>query len=275
MALPHNAKVLIEAEAVPHHLTAALPAGFASQWTESSEQITTGDAIRTLRRQKHADEVDVMKAAMKAGAAGHAAAFEAAKAGATDLDVYLAIQQAAQKQAGCAAVLYGDFRSTNPSRPKAGGLPGNLPLIDGDLLILDFSVVLHGYRSDFTNTIAIGSPTDAAMKQFAACEAAMQAAEETLKPGANCKDTYNAASTAFEERGFPPLPHHCGHGLGLEHPEPPILVPESTDTLLEGDVVTIEPGQYIEGTGGMRIEHNYLITKTGFKKLSNHRIALK
>jgi len=61
----------------------------------------------------------------------------------------------------------------------------------------------------------------------------------------------------------------------MEHPEPPILVPESDDVLLKGDVVTLEPGLYVEGVGGMRYEHNYLVADEGFERLSNHRLALQ
>lgn len=69
--------------------------------------------------------------------------------------------------------------------------------------------------------------------------------------------------------------HHAGHGIGLAHPEPPVLVRDSTDTLLAGDVVTLEPGLYVPGVGGIRIEHNYLITETGYERLSQHVIALR
>ena len=65
-----------------------------------------------------------------------------------------------------------------------------------------------------------------------------------------------------------PLVHHAGHGLGLEHPEPPILVSESTDELRVGDVVTLEPGCYREGVGGVRVENNYLITEDGYEQLN-------
>ena len=68
--------------------------------------------------------------------------------------------------------------------------------------------------------------------------------------------------------------HHAGHGLGLGHPESPIIVSDSTDVLLAGDIVTLEPGSYVEGIGGMRIEHNYLITEDGYERLSNHEIRL-
>ena len=71
------------------------------------------------------------------------------------------------------------------------------------------------------------------------------------------------------------FPTHSGHGLGLGHPEPPYFVPESSDTLEVGDVVALEPGLYVEGTGGMRYERNYLITADGFETLSNHEIRIK
>ncbi len=71
-----------------------------------------------------------------------------------------------------------------------------------------------------------------------------------------------------------PLVHHAGHGLGLSHPEAPFFVEGATETLVVGDVVTLEPGAYVDGVGGVRIEHNYLITATGFERLSNHTISL-
>ena len=61
------------------------------------------------------------------------------------------------------------------------------------------------------------------------------------------------------------FPHHAGHGIGLTHPEAPFFVREATETLLTGDVVTLEPGLYVEGVGGIRIEHNYLVTEQGFE----------
>ncbi|HMP15796.1 MAG TPA: M24 family metallopeptidase, partial [Gemmatales bacterium] len=68
---------------------------------------------------------------------------------------------------------------------------------------------------------------------------------------------------------------HTGHGIGLGHPEAPFLVPESSDTLLAGDVLTLEPGLYIKDVGGMRFERNYLITETGYELLSKHRLTLE
>lgn len=271
-----TASGLIEPEGITE-VVAAMVAEHA-EWqfvdVQSTNSTTIGNVVRQLRRHKLPDEIAILKRCMAACDAGHAAAFDAVKVGATELDVYLAISQAAQQQAGQACVVYGDFRATNAVQFKAGGLPTNYVLQDGDLFIADFSVIIEGYRSDFTNTIAVGTVSDAQQRQFIACRDALLAAEKTLRPGVLGSEVYAAASRVFTDSGYPALSHHCGHGLGLEHPEPPILVPESQDVVQEGDVVTIEPGLYLEGSGGMRFEHNYLITATGSERLSNHHIGL-
>lgn len=248
---------------------------FAGFTNADGESLTTlGAVIRDLRRQKLPDEVALLKRCMQAGDAGHAAAMDAIQPGMTELDVYLIIQNAAIRTAGQACCVYGDFRANNAAQHKAGGLPTGYVLQEGDLFIADYSVIIDGYRSDFTNTMAVGTPSDAAVRQFQACEAALNSAAAGLKVGATGQAIYELASAEFVKRGFPELSHHCGHGLGMEHPEPPILVPQSTDVLRAGDVVTIEPGLYIEGVGGMRFEHNYLITEDGSEQLSDHHIGL-
>lgn len=267
---------VLEVEGVTALVAAIVAEESQSQVTDTvtMEASTLGTIIRSLRRRKLSDEVALLKRCMVACDAGHVAAFAAVRPGVSELDVYLDIQQAAESAAGCPCVVYGDFRATNAQLHKAGGLPTDYVLQNGDLFIVDYSVVINGYRSDFTNTIAVGAPNDAQVRQFEACRDALLAAEAQLKAGVTGQAIYQAASAVFLERGFPALSHHCGHGLGMEHPEPPILVPESEDILVAGDVLTVEPGLYIEGVGGMRYEHNYLITDDGAERLSNHHIGL-
>ncbi|NNJ26136.1 M24 family metallopeptidase [Alienimonas chondri] len=239
------------------------------------EGATLGSLLRDLRRQKMPDEIECLNIAMKAGDAGHARAFEVIRPGVTDLDVYNAVAVACNESAGRPGIVYGDFRKNNASRPKAGGLPVGERLEEGDLYTLDYSYVVHGYRSDFTNTYAVGEPTADQQRLHDSCVAAMTAGEGVLKAGAKAADVYHACSGVLVDAGFGKLSHHAGHGLGMGHPEPPIEVPESNDVLRENDVVTLEPGSYQDGIGGVRVEHNYRITADGYERLSNHRIALK
>jgi Xaa-Pro aminopeptidase len=144
------------------------------------------------------------------------------------------------------------------------------------MLILDFSVVRFGYRSDFTNTLVVGgNPTADQRRLFDACVAAMRAGESKLQGGASCQSVYDAVRGSFAAAGLADhFPHHAGHGLGLGHPESPYIVRSSSDTLVDGDVVTLEPGLYIDGVGGIRIERNYRIAAAGFECLSKHEITL-
>ena len=105
--------------------------------------------------------------------------------------------------------------------------------------------------------------------------AAQKGGEATLRAGAKARDVFDAVEKPIRDAGMADrFAHHAGHGIGLAHPEPPILVPESDDILMAGDVITLEPGLYVEGIGGIRIEHNYLITATGYERLSQHSISL-
>jgi Xaa-Pro aminopeptidase len=271
-----NETGLIEPEGLSEMTAAMVSENAAWQFAEDDSETPTtlGTIIRSLRRSKHADEVELLKTCMRAGEAGHRRAFEVIRPGISEFEIYLEVQRAAQEAAGVPCVVYGDFRATNATLHKAGGHPTHYRLQNGDLFILDYSVIIHGYRSDFTNTISVGAPSDKIVAQFEACRDALSAAAAILKPGAAGREIWKAASGVLESRGFGPLAHHAGHGLGLEHPEPPVLVSESEDVLVEGDVITLEPGCYIEGQGGMRFEHNYLITNVGSEQLSQHRIGL-
>ena len=273
---------LIEAEWLPVSAWMALDVqreSYAEREADHSQEngddeLDLGTILRGLRRKKEPDEIQLLKQCMRAGDAGQARLREVVRPGVSEHEVYCEVQKAALLEAGRPALVYGDFRGTSPEVPKAGGLPTDHVLAAGELFILDYSIVLDGYRSDFTNTLAVGKPTDPQVMLFELCEAAMRAGEEVLTAGAAARDVYASVSRPFEDAGYPPLPHHAGHGIGLAHPEPPILVPESDDELVAGDVVTLEPGIYQAGIGGMRIEHNYLITNDGYERLSNHDISL-
>jgi Xaa-Pro aminopeptidase len=232
-------------------------------------------AIANLRRAKDPDEVEVLKACMRATEAGHAWARSNLRSGMTELDVYEGVFAACSTAAGQPVIAYGDF-AVSPGSARRGGPPTDRVLRDGDTFILDYSVIRFGYRSDFTNTLVVGGrPTADQQRLFDACVAAMGAGESRLRAGAACQVVYDAVRKSLDGAGLADaFPHHAGHGLGLSHPEAPYIVRRSSETLVAGDVVTLEPGVYVDGIGGIRIEHNYLVTTAGFERLSNHAIVL-
>lgn len=232
-------------------------------------------SIGTLRRRKDPDELDLLRRAIRAGDAGMAAALEHARPGRTEFETFQAVERACLAEAGRRAIVYGDFVS-GPRCRTALGPPEFRDLVEGELYIFDFSVVLDGYRGDTANTLVVGGrPTPRQEELYRGCLAAIEAGEAMLRPGVAARDVDAAVRRALFERGLDgDFPSHCGHGLGLSHPEAPFIVPESEDHLVEGDVVTLEPAQYGEDFGGMRYEHNYLITADGFETLSQHRLSL-
>ena len=213
---------------------------------------------------------------MRAGEKGQAAALEQIKPGMTELDAYRIVQNAAMMELGEPAILYGDFASGPRCEIEKGGSPTSRRIERGDLLLLDFSVVVSGYRGDFTNTFAVGGgPTPRQQELFEACLGALSAGEASLKPGVAARNVDAAVRGHFASLKLDhAFTSHSGHGLGLGHPEPPYFVPKSDDTLAIGDVVALEPGLYIPGEGGMRYERNYLITHDGFRNLSHHALRI-
>lgn len=234
-----------------------------------------GLLLVALRRTKEPDEVEVLRAAIRAAEAGMEQGARAAIEGATELDVYAAVASACHEALGTPALVYGDFaagrRAMGPDT-----LPTGRELCKGDLLILDFSVIVRGYRGDFANTVCIGEPSPRQREVFDACVAALEYAESMLIPGTRCLDLDSAVRASLRERGFAAdRPGHVGHGIGLAHPEAPFFVAESDEVLQVGDVVTLEPSLFPDDLdGGVRVEHNYWIGETNPRRLSSHSLSL-
>ncbi len=255
---------------------AMLPEGFASRIHDLPDHPAAKQLFETignLRRSKYPDELALIRTAICAQEAGHTWARANIRPGMSELELYAGVAREATLTAGRAVITYGDF-AVSPGPERKGGPPTGRILNEGDLFILDFSVVIAGYRGDFTTTLAVGAPSRKAREMMDLCLGALGAGERELIEGNSARAVHAAVNAVFQKAGLDQyFGHHAGHGLGLTHPEAPFFVSDSQDTLVENDVVTLEPGLYIPGQGGMRIERNYRITASGHERLSHHRIA--
>ncbi|MBW7880276.1 MAG: aminopeptidase P family protein [Anaerolineae bacterium] len=242
-----------------------LPDGIAAV-----RRIDLNATLRALRRRKDDDELALIRQAVSAVEAGHAALRAAIRPGITEIDAFIAAQDAITRAISGPVHMLGDFVS-GPRAEYVGGPPTTRALLPGDVMIADIFPVIAGYRADFTATIAVGGGLSAVQQRLDdALHDALAAGESVLRAGTRAADVYHAVRHALDTHGFGAhFPHHAGHGIGLGHPEPPYFVPDSDERLVAGDVVTLEPGAYGSGFAG-RIEHNYLITETGAERLTNH-----
>lgn len=139
----------------------------------------------------------------------------------------------------------------------------------GELVTLDFGATFAGYRSDITRTFALGQPSDELLKMYKAVQTAQELGINSLRPGITAKEADAVARTYLEKQGYGEyFVHSLGHGIGLDVHEPPILYKNNDTRLAPGMIVTVEPGVYIPGLGGVRIEDMLLITPTSHKRLT-------
>ncbi len=139
----------------------------------------------------------------------------------------------------------------------------------GDLLIIDLGARVQGYHSDCTRTYIMGSSSARQNKIYRVVLQALETALGKVKPGVLCKEIDQAARDVIDHSDLGVyFRHPIGHGLGLELHESPFIDPENTDELKPGMVFTLEPGIYIPGWGGVRIEEMILVTRTGHEILT-------
>lgn len=158
----------------------------------------------------------------------------------------------------------------------AHGMEGNRKLERGDQVIIDFGVLFEYYRSDITRTFFLGQPRPEIEKIYRIVWEAEQKAIDAVRPGAAIREIDLAARRHIEKTGYGEyFTTRVGHGLGLEIHEPPSMHKENENMIQEGMVFTIEPGIYLPGLGGVRIEDDIAVTKEGVVILTEYPKALK
>jgi Xaa-Pro aminopeptidase len=161
---------------------------------------------------------------------------------------------------------------SGPTGARPHARAGDREIGSGELVVIDAGCTVGGYASDYTRTFATGPVTRELKDAYDVVLAAQEAALQAIRAGLAGVDADAAARSVVEESPFAgAFGHGLGHGLGLDVHELPRLSPTSTDTLEAGNVVTVEPGVYLEGRFGIRIEDNVAVTEGGLENLTGFR----
>ncbi len=171
---------------------------------------------------------------------------------------------------GAEALSFETIAVTGAKTSMPHGVPDDTAVKNGDFITMDFGAVYNGYHSDMTRTVAVGFVSDEQRKIYGTVLKAQENALCVLRKGLSCAEADKAARSIIEDAGYGEyFGHGTGHGVGIEIHEEPSLSPRSKQNLKAGNVVTVEPGIYLTGKFGVRIEDMALITEKGYENLTS------
>ncbi|MDQ3533297.1 MAG: aminopeptidase P family protein [Actinomycetota bacterium] len=232
-----------------------------------AELVTTSGVVEALRRTKEPEEVRLLKEAVRIGDEAFAWVQDRIVPGATEQEVALGLE-VHMREAGADAVSFEPIVGSGPLSAHIHHTPSDRSFGKGDLILMDYGCRLQGYCSDLTRTVVLGGASDEQRAVYDTVLAAQAAGIGAVKADARGADVDAAARRVIEDAGHgDAFEHGLGHGVGLEIHEAPRLSRTSEDTLTKGDVVTVEPGIYLEDFGGIRIEDCVLVTAEGCEVL--------
>jgi Xaa-Pro aminopeptidase len=252
----------IESEYVSHLIAGKL-------LEQGSNLIPADGWLEKLRMVKTTEEVAVLRRNFELTDVGHAAARRAATVGKREIDVWNALHSAIQEAAGRRVPLGNDC-VVGRRQQNIGGWPGDYELHPHDSLIVDLGVALDGYWSDSCATYYVGERTAQQAEIHRVITDALDFAISLIRPGAVAKDIDRKVRRFIADAGYPIYPHHTGHGVGVSGHEAPRIVPYSDEVLQEGMVIMLEPGIYLPGEIGVRLEDGMVIVSDGVELLTHH-----
>ena len=250
------------------HMTVASRAALHRALGGQARLRDVGPVVEELRMIKDAGEIALIREAVNLGARLLDAALPVIRTGVTEAEVAAELEYAARR-AGAEAMSFETIVAAGPRSAMPHGVASAALIPRRGFVILDFGVILHGYCSDMTRTVHVGKISAADHSIYNAVREAQQAAVDAVRAGAACGQVDRAARNALRRAGVARyFTHSTGHGVGLEIHEPPRLGRGQAELLRPGMVVTVEPGVYLPGRGGVRIEDMLLVTGGGCEVLT-------
>lgn len=271
-----GAPVAVEADSLTLTAAAALRRALVDVGAPEAPVIETSGLVEEVRRSKDSDEIALIEQACGVVDAAwtHMLTGGLISVGRTERDVAADLEHA-MRRAGSDGVAFETIVASGSNGAHPHHVPGDRVLQTGDLVVIDFGAVVSGYASDCTRTVALGQAPDQLLEAYDVVLQAQLAGVAAARPGIACADLDATSRAIIDSAGFGAhFGHSLGHGVGLDVHEAPAVSTRSTSTLTDGDVITIEPGIYLPGLGGIRIEDTVAVTDGGGRSLTTTSKAL-
>jgi Xaa-Pro aminopeptidase len=257
-------RVGIESE----HLTVAGRSQLASLLRSDFALRETRGLVERARMVKDADEIARLRKAVALGASLFDRALEVIRPGVTESEVAAEMEYAA-RCAGAEEMSFPTIVAAGKRSALPHGRASKAAIPSRGFVVCDFGVILSGYCSDRTRTVHVGRPTGEARRMYQAVQEAQAVAIQTVRAGISVGEVDRGARKILKKNGLARhFTHSTGHGVGLEIHEPPRIAAGQIEILRSGMVITVEPGVYITGSGGVRIEDMVVVTERGCEVLT-------
>lgn len=230
--------------------------------------IETDGVVLRLRAVKDAGELERMRAAQAITDAAFAHIIGFMAPGMTERQVQLELDDFMLKH-GADGLAFPSIVATGPNGANPHAIPSSTVLEAGQCVVMDFGARARGYCSDMTRTVFLGTPEGDMLRAWETLRRANEQVQESIRPGVTGKECHELAERILAEGGFAgAMGHGLGHGVGIDIHELPVLNPRNDQPLQAGNVVTVEPGIYLAGRFGMRLEDCGVVTEHGFDRFT-------
>lgn len=236
----------------------------------------TSDFIRNLRAVKEPAEVARMKAAQAITDAAFSYICTYMQPGMTERQVQVELEDWMLRH-GAAGLAFSSIVASGANGASPHAIPGEKALEAGECVVMDFGARALGYCSDMTRTVFLGQPDPKMRDAYATLRAANEQVEAAIKPGVTGAAMHQMAEDVLAAGGFGgKMGHGLGHGVGIDIHEEPVLSLRNAKPLVPGNVITVEPGIYLEGEFGMRLEDFGVVTEDGYEVFtqSTHEMVI-